>query len=66
MEAVCHMVASLSTCFTHLHTLLSWSEVGELFPTEEHSPEELLTQSHTINQYAFYGRCLGIQVSIPD
>ncbi|KAL0281198.1 UNVERIFIED_CONTAM: hypothetical protein PYX00_002258 [Menopon gallinae] len=61
VEAVCHMVASLSTCFTHLHTLLSWSEVGELFPTEEHSPEELLTQSDTINQYAFYGRCLGIQ-----
>lgn len=62
MEAICHMMASLGTCFEHLHTLLSWSESGELFPSTDHSPEELLAQSDTINQYAFYGRCLGLQV----
>lgn len=64
VEAICHMMASLGTCFEHLHTLLLWSEPGELFPNTDHGPEELLAQSDTINQYAFYGRCLGIQFCV--
>ncbi|KAK6634055.1 hypothetical protein RUM44_004663 [Polyplax serrata] len=61
IEAISHMIASLATCFKHLCTLVNWSETGELFPSAEHYSEVLLQQSDTVNQYAFYGRCLGIQ-----
>ncbi|KOB68682.1 putative hormone-sensitive lipase, partial [Operophtera brumata] len=64
IESCGQLLASLATCLHHHHTLLSWAPTGELFPTENHTPEELFSQADTINQYCFYGRCLGFQVSI--
>ncbi|XP_071441521.1 hormone-sensitive lipase isoform X2 [Hetaerina americana] len=61
VEACSHVLASLGTCLQHLKTLISWSAEGSLFPIESHSPKELLTQAENINQYCFYGRCLGFQ-----
>ncbi|CAG9788363.1 unnamed protein product [Diatraea saccharalis] len=61
VESCGQLLASLGTCLHHLHTLLSWAPPGELFPAEQHSPEELFSQADTINQYCFYGRCLGFQ-----
>ncbi|XP_075976772.1 hormone-sensitive lipase isoform X2 [Anticarsia gemmatalis] len=62
IESCGQLLASLGTCLHHLHTLLSWAPPGELFPTEPHrTPEELFAQTDTINQYCFYGRCLGFQ-----
>ncbi|CAG9583322.1 unnamed protein product [Danaus chrysippus] len=61
VESSGQLLASLGTCLHHLQTLLSWAPPGELFPTEPHSPEELFSQADTINQYCFYGRCLGFQ-----
>ncbi|CAB3247179.1 unnamed protein product [Arctia plantaginis] len=61
IESCGQLLASLGTCLHHLHTLLSWAPPGELFPTEPHTPEELFAQADTINQYCFYGRCLGFQ-----
>lgn len=55
------MLASLITFLHHLVTLHSWSEDGNLFPAQEHSPEDTLERARTINQFAFYGRCLGFQ-----
>jgi len=49
---------------THLQTLVTWSKEGQLFPDEQHSPEELLKHAETINMYCFYGRCLGFQVCL--
>lgn len=62
VESCGQLLASLGTCLHHLHTLLGWAPPGELFPTELHTPEELFAQADTINQYCFYGRCLGFQV----
>jgi hormone-sensitive lipase len=61
VEACSHVLASLGVCLQHLTTLISWSEPGNLFPDEKHSPIELLSRAHNINQYCFYGRCLGFQ-----
>nr|XP_034832529.1 hormone-sensitive lipase isoform X2 [Maniola hyperantus] len=61
VESCGQLLASLGTCLHHLQTLLSWAPPGELFPSEEHSPEELFSQADNINQYCFYGRCLGFQ-----
>jgi hormone-sensitive lipase len=61
VESCAHLIASLDTCFKHLETLLSWSNSGSLFPDEEHSPQELLSNYEDINQYCFYGRCMGFQ-----
>ncbi|KAG8212792.1 hypothetical protein J437_LFUL019762, partial [Ladona fulva] len=61
VEACNHVLASLGTCLQHLKTLISWSAYGSLFPDESHSPNELLTKAENINQYCFYGRCLGFQ-----
>ncbi|KAK7865290.1 hypothetical protein R5R35_012585 [Gryllus longicercus] len=61
VEACSHVLASLGTCMQHLKTLLAWSRMGELFPSGEHSSEELLKQAESINMYCFYGRCLGFQ-----
>ncbi|XP_055550069.1 hormone-sensitive lipase [Wyeomyia smithii] len=60
VEAYNHLMASLCTCLKHCHTLRKWSKPGELFP-EAHSVEELLSKAETINQFCFYGRCLGFQ-----
>ncbi|XP_069679565.1 hormone-sensitive lipase isoform X2 [Periplaneta americana] len=61
VEACSHLLASLGTCMAHLQTLMSWSKEGELFPDEQHSPDELLKRAEGINMYCFYGRCLGFQ-----
>ncbi|KAJ6634788.1 Hormone-sensitive lipase [Pseudolycoriella hygida] len=61
MEACSHLLASLCTCLHHLLTLREWSDVGSLFPSGVHTAAELFTTAETINQYCFYGRCLGIQ-----
>jgi hormone-sensitive lipase len=64
VEACSHVLASLGTCLEHLVTLIDWSETGNLFPDDKHSPAELLARAQNINQYCFYGRCLGFQVII--
>lgn len=60
VEAYNHLMASLNTCLKHCHTLREWTTSGELFP-EGRSVEELLGKADTINQFCFYGRCLGFQ-----
>ncbi len=61
VEACSHLLASLCTCLQHLLTLRKWSDVGSLFPTGVHTAAELFATAETINQYCFYGRCLGLQ-----
>ncbi|XP_034950037.1 hormone-sensitive lipase [Chelonus insularis] len=67
LEACSQLIASLCTFLNHLKTLYNWSEITDdgklsLFPSDEHSPEELLNQAgKDIDQYCFYGRCLGFQ-----
>lgn len=53
------MLAAMTTFFGHLLTLHSWSAGGNLFPVEEQTPESVLERARTVNQFAFYGRCLG-------
>lgn len=48
-------------CLDHLLTLRSWSQSGSLFTEQGHTAEELLSHGGPINQYCFYGRCLGFQ-----
>lgn len=64
VEACSQLLASLCTCLQHLLTLKQWSDVGSLFPSGVHTANELFATAGTINQYSFYGRCLGIQVSL--
>ncbi|EZA47677.1 hypothetical protein DMN91_012343 [Ooceraea biroi] len=67
IEACSQLLASLYTCLQQLKTLYSWSTevMGDgklsLFPVEGHSAQEFLAQAENINQYCFYGRCLGFQ-----
>ncbi|KAL7292247.1 hypothetical protein TKK_0014193 [Trichogramma kaykai] len=66
IEAYSQLLASLGTCLQHMKTLYSWREQTEdgsysLFPSDEHSPQELLNQAENINQYCFYGRCIAFQ-----
>ncbi|XP_052890786.1 hormone-sensitive lipase [Anopheles moucheti] len=62
VEAYNHLMASLCTCLQHAQTLREWTrESGDLFPDESHSVEELFAHGGIINQYCFYGRCLGFQ-----
>lgn len=67
LEACSQLLASLCTLLQYAKILYSWRESIEdgqysLFYTEGHSPQELLSQAENINQYCFYGRCLGFQV----
>lgn len=69
IEACSQLLASLCTCLEHLQTLYSWSEYindgkPSLFIGDNHNPHEILNKVETINQYCFYGRCLGFQVMI--
>lgn len=57
------VLTSLTTLLTHLKTMISWSKSGELFPGDDHTPEELLSQGESLNQCCFYGSCLGFQVN---
>ncbi|XP_052868424.1 hormone-sensitive lipase [Anopheles cruzii] len=62
VEAYNHLMASLCTCLQHTQTLREWTrDSGDLFPDESHSVEELFATGGIINQYCFYGRCLGFQ-----
>ncbi|XP_017757856.1 PREDICTED: hormone-sensitive lipase-like isoform X2 [Eufriesea mexicana] len=66
IEACSQLLASLCTCLEHLQTLYSWSEhisdgKPSLFIGDNHNPHEMLNKIDTINQYCFYGRCLGFQ-----
>ncbi|XP_057329684.1 hormone-sensitive lipase [Microplitis mediator] len=66
IEACSQLVVSITTFLHHLKTLYSWSELASdgklsLFPSDEHSPQELLNQAGNIDQYCFYGRCLAFQ-----
>lgn len=64
VEACCHLLASLCTCLQHLMTLREWSEKGSLFPAGVHTASELFATADSINQYCFYGRCIGVQVNL--
>ncbi|KZC05122.1 PREDICTED: hormone-sensitive lipase [Dufourea novaeangliae] len=66
IEACSQLLASLCTCLEHLQTLYSWSEETtdgkpSLFIGDNHNPYEILNKASNINQYCFYGRCLGFQ-----
>ncbi|XP_012533531.1 hormone-sensitive lipase isoform X2 [Monomorium pharaonis] len=67
MEACSQLLASLYTCLQQLKMMYSWStEVMNdgklsLFPLEQYSIQDLLNNAENINQYCFYGRCLGFQ-----
>ncbi|KAJ8687129.1 hypothetical protein QAD02_022923 [Eretmocerus hayati] len=66
IEASSQLLASLCTCLQHAKTLYDWRqpmEAGQysLFPSDDHSPYEILRQTEDINQYCFYGRHLGFQ-----
>jgi len=62
LEANSQALESICVLISYLKVLMSWCDEGSLFPREHHKPEELF-ESHTgfINQYCFYGRCLGFQ-----
>lgn len=59
VEACNHLLAAMMTFFGHLLLLHSWSEGGNLFPVKEQSAEDILERARAVNQFAFYGRCLG-------
>ncbi|KYM79854.1 Hormone-sensitive lipase [Atta colombica] len=67
IEACSQLLASLFTCLQHLKTMYSWStEVMNdgklsLYPLEQYNTQELLNSAQNVNQYCFYGRCLGFQ-----
>lgn len=53
----------LRIAMRHLNTLRSWSEAGSLFPSPDHSAEELLIEAGDMDTSCFYGQCLGFQFS---
>nr|XP_033325871.1 hormone-sensitive lipase isoform X1 [Megalopta genalis]XP_033325873.1 hormone-sensitive lipase isoform X1 [Megalopta genalis] len=68
IEACSQLLASLYNCLEHLQTMYSWSETmidgkPSLFIGDNHDPYEIFSKLGNINQYCFYGRCLGFQFS---
>ncbi|XP_036332925.1 hormone-sensitive lipase [Rhagoletis pomonella] len=62
VESCSQLLSSLCTCLQYLLIMHDWScDSGDLFANGEHTAEELFEMGDTINQYAFYGRCLGFQ-----
>lgn len=64
IEAYSQLLASLCTCLQHIKILYSKSKQNEeysLFLSDEYDAQEILSQAENINQYCFYGRCLGFQ-----
>ncbi|XP_011180819.2 hormone-sensitive lipase [Zeugodacus cucurbitae] len=62
VESCSQLLSSLCTCLHYLLIMHEWScDSGDLFANGHHSAEELFELGDTINQYAFYGRCLGFQ-----
>lgn len=64
IEASSQLLASLCKCLEHLLQIKENSDPGSLFPNGEHTAEGLFDTSASINQYCFYGRCLGFHVSV--
>jgi len=55
---------SLFTFLQHLETLSAWSNLEgtySLFPSGQHSSQELLEKTKTVEQYPFYGRHAAFQ-----
>lgn len=63
VEACSQLLCSLCTCLQYLLILRQWSanSNGDLFACGRHTAEQLFELGDTINQYCFYGRCLGFQ-----
>ncbi|XP_067627370.1 hormone-sensitive lipase [Eurosta solidaginis] len=62
VESCSQLLSSLCTCLQYLLIMHEWScDSGDLFANGQHTAEELFELGDTINQYAFYGRCLGFQ-----
>lgn len=62
VEACSQLLSSLCTCMQYLLILRQWSvNTGDLFACGNHTAEQLFELGDTINQYCFYGRCLGFQ-----
>lgn len=62
IEACCHLLASLCSCFEQTLTIKEKCQRGSLFPPGEHRASGLFNMSACVNQYAFYGRCIGFHV----
>lgn len=61
VEACSHLLPALMTIFQQLLIFHASSDFGNLFPTKEFSSDEVSECAASINQFAFYGRCLGFQ-----
>lgn len=56
------LLLTLFICLEYLETLYDWNQgKDQLSLFTDHTPQELLSTAKTINQYCFYGRCLGFQ-----
>lgn len=64
LEACCHLLASLCSCLEQIMIIREKSEHGSLFPPGEHKAIGLFNTSASVNQYSFYGRCIGFHVSV--
>lgn len=64
IEACAHLLASLCSCLEQLLIIRENSEYGSLFPKGDHKAIGLFNTSAAVNQYCFYGRCIGFHVSI--
>ncbi|KAK9686035.1 Hormone-sensitive lipase (HSL) N-terminus [Popillia japonica] len=64
VESCAHLFASLGTCLSITEIIIENCPDGDLFPSEKMSVDEqlaLLGHIDKIDQYCFYGRCLGFQ-----
>lgn len=59
IEACCHLLASLCSCFQQTLTIKEKCQSGSLFPPGEHRASGLFNMSACVNQYSFYGRSIG-------
>lgn len=57
------MIASLCSCLEQLMLIRNGSEYGSLFPAGDHKAIGLFNTSAAVNQYCFYGRCIGFHVN---
>lgn len=69
IEACSQLMVSLKTFLQYLKILYTWStEVmsdGKLsLFIMDHSAQEFIHWTENINQYCFYGRCIGFQVFV--
>lgn len=58
------MLVALFTFLEHLNTLIEWNQKEgslSLFPSAQHSSQELLLKAQAIEPYSFYGRHAGFQ-----